>query len=98
MLKVVLRPSAEADLLQISKYTKTEWGEAQAKRYVEALQRQIEFAAAFPGIGSGVIGLPVEYRKVRSGSHRAIYRCTETELIVVRVLHGREDVPDEIED
>jgi toxin ParE1/3/4 len=98
MLRIVLRPKAEADIRKISEYTKTQWGKAQAKRYVEDLRQQLKFAAEFPGIGSEAMGLPPEYRKVRSGSHRAIYRCTESELIVVRIVHEREDVPDDIED
>ncbi len=98
MLEVILRPAAEADLLAITHYTKAEWGEAQAKRYVEDLRRQITFAAEFPGAGSDAVGLPREYRKVRSGMHRVIYRCTDTELIVVRVLHASQDVPDDVED
>ena len=97
-LGIILRPRAAADLLAISQYTKAQWGEPQAKRYIEDLRRQIEFAAEFPGIGSEAMGLPPEYRKLRSGSHRVIYRCTDTELVVVRVIHAREDVPDEIED
>lgn len=98
MLEVVLRPRAEADLLEIVRYTKAEWGEQQAKRYLTDLRRQIDMAAELPGIGSDVHGLPAEYRKVRSGAHRAIYRCSEAELIVVRIVHEREDVPDDWED
>lgn len=98
MLKIVLRPRAATDILAIAQYSKAEHGEAQAKAYIEDIRRQIAFAADFPGIGSEAFGLPPTYRKVRSGFHRAIYRCTETELIIVRILHEREDVPDEIED
>jgi len=98
MLKIVFRPCAESDLLAITRYTKAEYGNAQAKRYIEDLRSQITFAAEFPGIGSEARGLPSTYRKVRSGSHRAIYRCTEHELIIVRIVHEREDMPDEIED
>lgn len=98
MLEIVLRPIAAADLLQIARYTEREWGEAQAKRYTEDLRHQIELAAEFPGIGSEAMGLPPQYRKVRSGSHRVIYRCTDTEVIVVRIIHEREDVPDDTED
>ncbi|WP_293697864.1 MULTISPECIES: type II toxin-antitoxin system RelE/ParE family toxin [unclassified Sphingopyxis] len=98
MLEVVLRPRAKADLLNVADYTKTEHGEKQAKQYVEDIRRQIDSAARFPGIGSNVFGLPDAYRKMRSGSHRIIYRYNETELLVVRILHEREDVPDEIED
>ena len=95
MLEIVLRPRAGQDLEGIAEYTKAEWGEAQAKRYIDDLRRQIDFAAEYPGIGSEAFGLPAQYRKVRSGLHRAIYRCTDTQLIVVRVIHASEDVPDE---
>lgn len=98
MLDVLLRPQARADILAIAEYTKVEHGEHQAKRYIEDLRRQIEFAAEFPGIGSQAFGLPPVYRKIRSGSHRVLYRCSDTQLIVVRVIHEREDVPVEIED
>lgn len=98
MLRIVLRRKAVADIEQITNYTKIEWGEAQAKRYIEGLRKQIDFAAEFPGAGSEAMGLPPEYRKVRSGSHRAIYRITDTELIVLRIIHEREDVPDDVED
>ena len=98
MREIVFRPRAQEDILNIARYTRTEWGEPQAKRYIEDLRRQIAFAGEFPGIGSDAFGLPVQYRKVRSGVHRAIYRCSDTQLVVVRILHSSEDVPDEIED
>lgn len=98
MLKVVLRQKAEADLVRIIEYTKVRWGEVQAKRYLEDLRARIEFAAEFPGTGSEATGLPSQYRKIKLASHRAIYRCTNSDLIVVRVVHEREDVPDDIED
>ncbi len=67
-----------------------------AKKYIEDIRRQIQFAADHPGVGSKVLGLPAEYRKLISGSHRVIYRYTNVELIVVRIIHEREDVPDDI--
>jgi plasmid stabilization system protein ParE len=70
----------------------------QAKAYVEGIRRQISQAAEFPGIGSSVHGLPADYRKIRAGSHRIIYRHTDTELIVVRIIHERQDVPSDIDD
>lgn len=94
MLEVILRPIVELQLDRIADYTKAEWGETQAKRYLEDIRRQIVFASEFPGIGSTAFGLPAQYRKIRSGAHRVIYRCTGTHLIVVRIVHEREDVPD----
>lgn len=98
MLEIVLRPRAKADLFDIADYTKVEHGEKQAKQYIDDIRRQIGSAAQFPGIGSGAFGLPQAYRKIRSALHRIIYRYNETELVVVRILHQREDVTDEIED
>ncbi|MEO6041703.1 MAG: type II toxin-antitoxin system RelE/ParE family toxin [Croceibacterium sp.] len=91
-----MRPRAAADLEYIGAHSVAEWGEPRAKRYLEDLRQKIEFVAEFPGAGSPAVGLPAQYRKVRSGAHRAIYRFTESELIVVRVIHDREDVPDEM--
>ena len=95
MLEVVLRPRAEADLDHIAQYTIAEWGQTQAARYLADLRRQINFAAEFPDAGSPAFGLPDQYRKVRAGMHHAIYRRSDTQLLVVRVIHSSEDVPDE---
>ena len=98
MLSIVFRPRAEADILDIAHYTKSRHGQAQAKVYIIQLQRQIEFAAEFPGVGSEAPGLPPIYRKLRAGRHRVIYRYDAAVLTVVRILHEREDVPEETEE
>jgi toxin ParE1/3/4 len=98
MLEIVFRPSAETDILGIATYSKLQFGEAQAKRYIDEIYRQIANAAEFPGIGSKAVDLPPSYRKVKSGSHRVIYRHTEQDLIVVRILRDHQDVPDEWDD
>jgi len=98
VLEVVYRPRAATEIHGIAEYTKAEWGERQAKRYLEEMRQKIDFAAEFPGIGSETMSLPSGYRKIRAGSHQVIYRCTDSHLIVVRVIHEREDVPDTIED
>lgn len=92
MLEEVLSPQAEADLLQIASYTKATWGDTQAKRYLMDIRARIQFALAYPNAGSSAYGLPDKYRKITAGSHRIIYRTTTTQLIVIRVVHGREDL------
>lgn len=98
MREVVYRPRATADLSAIADYTKTEHGEGQAKRYLAEIRKQIGLVAELPGIGTAVHGLPTGYRKIGSGLHRVIYRHTENELIVIRILHAKQDMPDEITD
>lgn len=97
MLEIAFRPGVLAQIEEISDLTIADWGEPQAKAYVEDIRRQISRAAEFPGIGSSIHGLPADYRKIRAGSHRIIYRQTGTELIVVRIIHERQDVPDDLE-
>lgn len=98
MRKVIYRPRAAADLSTIADYTKTEHGEVQAKRYLAEIRKQIGLVAELPAIGTAVHGLPTGYRKIGSGLHRIVYRHTNNELIVIRILHAKQDMPDEIAD
>jgi toxin ParE1/3/4 len=79
-------------------YTADRWGVERADAYVRRIESKIARALRLPGSGSPVTGLPPAYRKLRAGSHRIIYRHAGDELVVVRVLHERQDVPDEIMD
>ncbi len=98
MRKVVYRPKAIDQINAIADYTIAEWGKVQARVYIEGIGRQIALIAEYPGVGSEAAGLPAEYRKSRSGSHRVIYRYNEDIVVVVQIIHEREDVPDEIDD
>ncbi|VVT13991.1 type II toxin-antitoxin system RelE/ParE family toxin [Erythrobacter sp. EC-HK427] len=97
MLEIVYTPHVHTKLEEIADYTIAEWGQTQAKKYLADIRSQIEFAAEFPGIGSAVYGLSPEYRKLKSGSHRIIYRTNDSQLIVVRIVHERDDVPDDLD-
>ena len=97
-MKYRFRPEARADLEEAWLYTAGEWGIEQADRYVEAIVARVEAISERPNSGSPISEALMGYRKVRAGHHLAIYRVTKGELIVVRVLHEREDVPEEIED
>jgi toxin ParE1/3/4 len=96
--KLVVRPAARREITDIWHYTADRWGVEQADAYVRQIETAIARAQELTNIGSSVYGLPSAYRKMKSGSHRVIYRCADDTLFVVRILHEREDVPDEIED
>lgn len=97
MIRLVLRSAARRDLVEIWLYTADQWGAAQAENYTAAMGREIRNALAFPRIGSQVEGLPNDYRELTSGKHRIIYRYSDTELVVVRIIHERQDVPEDLE-
>lgn len=79
-------------------YGAQEWGDDQADRYVTGIASRIGNAAGTPGIGSPVVGLPSTYRKLAFGSHRVAYRVSGSDLIVVRILNFRQEVPDIFKD
>mgnify|MGYP001247244583 CR=1 FL=1 len=86
-----LSPAADRDLANIWRYTARRWSLGQAERY------QDELASAFAGPAAGrKAGRPVEighgvYLKYAVGAHSIYFRETGDEIIVVRVLHSRQD-------
>ncbi|PYE87476.1 type II toxin-antitoxin system RelE/ParE family toxin [Phyllobacterium leguminum] len=86
-----LSPAADRDLADIWLYTASQWSVEQAESYQDKL------AAAFEGLAAGTKkGRPVavgrkDYLKYAVGSHIVYFRETKSEIIIVRVLHGRMD-------
>jgi toxin ParE1/3/4 len=73
-------------------YTERHWGKRQRDTYRRALYRGIRRLADHPGLGReredyepGTRGNPPEH-------HVIIYRATDTELHVARILHERQDI------
>ncbi len=98
MTVLVISPAARRDLTDIWLYTADRWGMGQADAYTSQIESIIACALKRPDIGGAVNGLPPAFRKLKSGSHRIIYRLVRHEMIIVRILHERQDVPNEIED
>ena len=89
MLRIVLSPKAEDDIVGIAAYTLETWGERQMSMYVRALNVRFAALARFPNTGRRRDELGRGYRSVVQGSHVVFYRTTARDLIVVRVLHVR---------
>ncbi|WP_454596957.1 type II toxin-antitoxin system RelE/ParE family toxin [Qipengyuania sp. SM2507] len=97
-MNYILRPAARADLASIWAYTAQRWAVDQADNYITGITSRIESAARTPEIGSPMGGLPSAYRKAAFESHRILYRITDRDMIVVRILHARQDVPETFAD
>ncbi len=86
-----LSPAAERDLMEIWRYTAHQWSLEQAETYQDGL------VAAFEGLAAGrKQGRPMELRRkgylsYAVGAHVVYFRDIGPEIIVVRVLHGRQD-------
>ncbi|MGQ2943961.1 MAG: type II toxin-antitoxin system RelE/ParE family toxin [Blastomonas fulva] len=91
MKPIVFLPAAEADIEAIWDYSAERWGESQADLYTD------EIVQACEGFASGSRpGKPVDVRpglfKYRVSSHVIYFRNTSSRIVVIRVLHGAQDV------
>jgi len=89
VLRIVVSPRAEADIVDIAAYTLENWGERQMVRYVEDLHERFTRLAADPKVGRRREELGRGYRSIVHGSHIVFYRLTVRDLVIVRVLHAR---------
>lgn len=88
-------PKARRELAAIWHYTADRWGIDQAERYVQQIEHDLTAAAA----GSPLL-LPFgDYLRISSGSHVCVLRHDPGGgLIVVRVLHQSQDIPERLKD
>lgn len=82
---------AEADLMEVWRYTAERWGSEQADVYLDAFGAAFRQLAAQPLIGAKRGGVREGYRVLFVGEHAVYYRVDVSVVGVVRVLHGRMD-------
>jgi len=93
MKRLVLAPKARADLLDIDAYI-AERNPLAAERLIERLIQAMTSLAAMPKMGRTCedLGLPAVRRFVVE-KHHIFYVVDRQGIKVVRVIHGRRDVP-----
>jgi toxin ParE1/3/4 len=77
-----------SDLEEIGSYTLGTWGEDQANRYLDQLERFLtEALANNPEMGRPCDDVRPGLRRIECSSHVIFYRLTETTIVVSRILH-----------
>lgn len=84
---------AEDDVDGILEYSLLQWGEAKADEYVAGLHALFEEIALYPQRGLESLRLQPGLRRWLYQSHAVFYRKKKDEILIVRVLHVRMDVP-----
>jgi len=84
----LLRPCAQDDLKKIATYTKERWGIAQRDKYVGQLATAFEKLARNPKIAQKHKELGEGYKTFGVGKHIVIFQECESDIQVVRILHG----------
>lgn len=91
--QIRLTPAARRDLDAIWDFTAERWSAAQADSYLRGLAGLFQTLAEFPEIARErrEITPPVRLHPYRA--HLIIYRAEPDHLLVIRVVHGRQDWP-----
>jgi toxin ParE1/3/4 len=79
--------SAKVDLLDIGAYTLRTWGEVQAARYLDGLERCAKMLARNPGLGRACDWIRPGLHRFEHERHVVFYRQVKGGIFIVRVLH-----------
>jgi len=86
-----LTREAEADIVDIYRYSVENFGEAQADTYHDGLSDCFRLLADTPLIGRDYGFLRPGLRRYEHASHSVYYRLADTGILILRVLHRRMD-------
>ena len=90
-MSFLLTREAEADVIDIYRYSVENFGETQADTYHDGLSDCFRLLADTPLIGRDYGFLRLGLRRYEHASHSVYYRLTDTGLLILRVLHRRMD-------
>jgi plasmid stabilization system protein ParE len=91
--RILLSADAEKDLEDIQIYSRTNWGIKQADTYVGRIFHVLDRISENSDIGLPTQIGPEDLRTFRIGSHRIVYRTTDSGVVrVLRVVHQRRDL------
>jgi toxin ParE1/3/4 len=82
---------AQRDLRQIRYYTLEHWSEAQAVSYIKELSDTFELLLDNPELGKRRDDVRPGVRILRAKKHRILYRMLPDSILIVRIIHGRQD-------
>ena len=94
MAEYRLTPKAEADLVNIARYTRREWGEKQRNKYIHGLFEFFAKLGESPQIGKARDDIrPGLLSQSYQRTHIVFYRLGDDEVPeILRILHARQDV------
>lgn len=97
MAKVILRQQAINDLNDIWEYTFYEWSENQAEKYYNAIKVACKEIGENPNIGRNYTEIGTHLFGLKCGKHIIFFhKVSEEEIEIIRILHERMDLKNEI--
>jgi len=86
-----LSPEAAKDILLIREYTQKKWGSSQAVKYINEIENKCKELSENPQLGRERPEIKLGYRSINEGKHIIFYRCSHSDIDILRVLHTRMD-------
>lgn len=84
---------AQADLMQIGRYTANEWGVTQRNSYLKQLDDCFSQISENPTLGIPSDFIAKDYRKFPQGNHLIFYKNNPEGIVeIIRVLHKTMDI------
>lgn len=95
MAQIIVSKEARKDLISIRQYIRDELcNPSAAQRIIGELKKNILLLETFPGRGrplDALIAVHTEYRYMVCENYCIFYLSTEDEILIVRILHQRQD-------
>ena len=82
-----LTPDAQADLIEIRRYTLNQWGKDQSQKYLSELRQTIQLLAETPTIGKQRHEVGADVFSFPHASHVIYHTLYEQQVVVFGVLH-----------
>lgn len=84
-----LTSDAQSDILEIRRFTVSQWGVDQAQRYLAEFRRAMQLLAETPSLGKARPDVGLHVSSFPHASHVIYYIVHEQQLVVFAVLHKR---------
>ena len=82
-----LTSDAQADLIEIRRYTLNQWGKDQSQKYLSELRQTIQLLSETPTIGKQRHEVGADVFSFPHASHVIYYTLYEQQVVVFAVLH-----------
>ena len=93
MAKVKFSPTARADLKQIGRFSKREFGLMVAEKYLLGFDEAFDLLRSHPEAGPVREAYGAEIRCLMHRRHRILYKLDGGDVRIVAVIHHSRDVP-----
>ena len=96
-LTYVISRKAITDLEEIWLYTADKWSIEQADRYYHLIFDEIKFICKYPGAGKNMEPVRKGYRAAKVKFHLIFYKVEKDIVQIIRVLHERMDIENQLD-